>query len=68
MLAYIRAGIHKSIVRIENREDPDQMLLHKHSDLGLHCLSWPFWQEVSVRKFRTFTESILEDPYRYMYH
>ena len=27
------------------------------SDLGLHCLSWPFWQATSVGNFRTFTGS-----------
>ena len=46
-----RAGIHKMLIRIANREDPDQ----KQSDLGLCCLSRPFWQETSVRNFRTFT-------------
>ena len=34
----IMAGIHKMLVRLANREDPDQ----KQSDLGLHCLSRPF--------------------------
>ena len=32
----IMAAIHKMVVRVANREDPDQ------SDLGLHCLSRPF--------------------------
>ena len=32
----IRAGIHKMLVGIANREDPDQT---KQSDKGLHCLS-----------------------------
>ena len=32
----IRAGTHKILVRIANREDSDQK---KQSDLGLHCLS-----------------------------
>ena len=36
------AGIHKMLVRIANREDPDK------SDLGLCCLSWPFGQATSV--------------------
>ena len=36
----IRAGIHKMLVRIANREDPDK----KQYDLGLHCLTRPFWQ------------------------
>ena len=47
-----RVGIHKLLVRIANREDPD---LKKKSDLGLLCLSLPFWQATSVPNFRTFT-------------
>ena len=27
--------------------------------VGLHCLSRPFWQAISVEKFRTFTVIIL---------
>ena len=34
-----RAGIHKMLLRIANRE---------FADLGLHCLSLPFWQATSV--------------------
>ena len=49
----IRAKIHKMLVRIANSADPDS--LKKQSDLGLHCLSRPFWQEGRVRNFRTFT-------------
>ena len=44
-----RAGIYKILVRIANREDPDQTA---SSDLGL---SRPFWQTANVRSFRTFT-------------
>ena len=33
------------LVRIANREDPDQLC----------CLFRPFWQSTSVRNFRTFT-------------
>ena len=51
----IRAGIHKKLVRIANREDPDQTAFQKQSDLGLHCLSRFFWQVTSVQNFRTFT-------------
>ena len=46
-----RAGIHKILVKMPNREDPDQTA----SDLGLFCLSRPFWQETSVKKFIEFT-------------
>ena len=35
----VEAGIHKMLVKITNREDPE-----KQSDLGLHCLSRPFWR------------------------
>ena len=48
----IMAGIHKILVRMANREDPD---LKKQSDLDLHCLSRSFWQATSVQHFRTFT-------------
>ena len=35
------------LVRIANREDPDQIAsLKKQSDLGLHCLSRLFWFEI----------------------
>ena len=39
----IRAGIHKCLVRIANREDPDQ--------------TRPFSQATRVRNFRAFTVS-----------
>ena len=32
------------LVRIANSEDLDQ----KQSDLGLHCLFWPFWQATTA--------------------
>ena len=32
---------------IANREEADQ------SDLGLHCLSRPFWQATNIQYFRT---------------
>ena len=38
------------LVRIANGSDPEQ----KQSDLGVHCLSSPFWQATSVRNIRTF--------------
>ena len=50
-MVVIRAGINKMLVRIANREDPDQT----QSDLGLHCLSRPFWLATSVQKFRAST-------------
>ena len=42
---------------IANREDPGQTASKKQSDLGLYCLSRPFWQTTSVRNFRTFSIS-----------
>ena len=42
----ISAGINQMLVRLANRKDPD---------LGMHCLSRPFWQVTSVQNFRTFT-------------
>ena len=41
------AGIQKMLVRIDNQ---------KQSDLGLCCLSWPFWQATTVQNFRASTE------------
>ena len=32
-----------------------RVVLEKQSDLGLPCLSRPFWQAASVQNFRTFT-------------
>ena len=46
-LSVIRAGIHKMLVRIANREDPDQTA----SDRSLPCLS----MATSVRNVKTFT-------------
>ena len=43
----IRAGIHKMLVRLANREDYDQ------SDLGLHCSSRHFLQTICIQNFRT---------------
>ena len=40
----IMAGIHKMLVRIENREDPDQTASFR-----------PFWQATSIPNLRTFT-------------
>ena len=57
-----RAEIHKMDDRIAYREDSDQtasklIWVKKQSDLSLCCLSMLFWQETSVRNFRTFTVS-----------
>ena len=51
----IRAGIHKMLVRIANREDPDQTAYSKVSGLSLHYLCRPFWQATSDPNFRTFS-------------
>ena len=48
-----RAGIHKMLVRIANREEPDQTASLK-ADLGLPCRSRPFGQAASIQNFRTF--------------
>ena len=51
----IRAGSHKMLVKITNREDPDQSaspdqsdLVKNQSDLGLCCLFCPFWQVTHI--------------------
>ena len=42
--------------KIANREDLDQTVSSEaQSDLGLPCLSIPFWSATSVRNVRTFT-------------
>ena len=51
----IRAGIHKMLVGIANRETLIRLLLQKQSDLGLYCLPRPFWQETSIQNFRIFS-------------
>ena len=43
------------LVRIANREDPDQTASSDTAGLGLYCLSRHFWQATSVRNFRTST-------------
>ena len=48
------ARTHKTLVRIANREHPDHPTSAKASDLGLPCLSRPFWQATTVLNFRTF--------------
>ena len=52
------ARFHIMLVRMENKEDTDQTAsseVQKQSDIGLHCLSSPFWQALNVPNFRTFT-------------
>ena len=39
------------LVRKANREDPDQTA--SEAIWGLHCLSKPFWQAISVQNFKT---------------
>ena len=48
----IRAGNHKMLVRIANKEGFDQTA---SSLLGFCCLSGPIWQATSVQNFRTYT-------------
>ena len=53
MLNNIRAEIHKFLVKIANREDPDQtasLLLQKQSDLGLRCLSVAYSRQLLLQK------------------
>ena len=37
-----------------------RLLLQKQSDLGLHCLSLPFWQATSIQNLRTSTVPFTE--------
>ena len=54
-----RTGSHKMHVKIANREDPDQLLLQRQSDLGLLCLSIPFLYQTSVRNLQLFTIALI---------
>ena len=47
-MLFIRAGIHKMLVRTANTIDPDQTLVKKQSDLGLCCLCMPFGQTLNI--------------------
>ena len=42
------------LVRIANRETLIRLLLQRQLDLGLRCLSRPFWQATSVLILRSF--------------
>ena len=55
-----RAGIHKMLVRIANREEPDQNASLK-ADLGLPCRSRPFGQALVFKIFEhlTYTNKLL---------
>ena len=45
----IKAGIHKILLRIANRKEPDQTVFQKKpSDLDLNHLSRPFWQPTGI--------------------
>ena len=49
----MRASIYKILVGKANSSDPDQTASEEAvaSDLGLHCLSRPFWQTISIQNF-----------------
>ena len=44
----IRTEFYKMLANKANREDTDQNASSENSDLGLPCLSVPFWQATSV--------------------
>ena len=44
---------HKMLVKIAGKT-MSRLILKKQSDLGLHCLSRPFQQAISVQNFSTF--------------
>ena len=51
----IRVEIHVMLVRIQTGKTLIRLLLQKQSDLGLPCLSRPFWQATSVGNLRIST-------------
>ena len=46
------------LVRIANREDPDQTAFEEAVSSGSACLSRPFWQATSVLNFGTASISL----------
>ena len=60
-----RAGIQKMLVRIANRDDPDQTASSEAVWSGSARLSRLFWQASSVRNFRTFTNQFKMDNSSY---
>ena len=50
-----RVEIHKILVRMASKEDPDKNASSETSDLGLYPLSRLFWQATSVFSLRTST-------------
>ena len=54
----IRAVVHKMLVRITNREDPDQTASSEQSDLGLHCVSRLFFHAHLYIFLRTYEEAL----------
>ena len=57
MLVFM-AGIHKSVSYYQTGKALIRLFLQKQSDLGLHCLSRPFWQATSVKIFRKFLDKV----------
>ena len=56
-ILFIKAVINKMLVRIANREDPDQTASSEAAWYGSALLPRPFCQATSVRNFRTSTVS-----------
>ena len=58
VLLYWLSGLKftKCLSELQTGNTLIRLLLKKQSDLGLHCLSRPFWQEISVCICRNFTE------------
>ena len=44
------------------------MKFQRQSDLGLHCLSRPFWKATTVQNFRIFTVIQCKQPIKYLEH
>ena len=55
-MVVIKVGIHKMLVRIANKVYPHQTA---SSDLGLCCLSRPFWQSTSVQILELYMTLII---------
>ena len=60
-MLFFRVGIHKMLVKLAIREDPDHTarLLPQKSDLGLPCSTRYFQQATSAQNFRTFMVNLV---------
>ena len=54
-LLLFRSGISKYLSEYQTEKTLIRLLLQGQSDLGLRCLSRPFWRATDVQNLKTFT-------------